>query len=1403
MIKVNTIRQILLTVGLVFALSRVPAQQAVGPGSDGLATMTGSDVSQLNSLSDEQLQAFLSLLVATPTLPPEALPRQGRVGNFYSLQHENWPPFPGDVNSNNVWAGNGMYLLDDLGFDYRAADRAHRHARRKPADGSALATGLAASAADDTGGGLPMPPGGGYGDDDLTNSDGPTITLPDYGTNLWLAQVNVSSNNLLAIASNTIADVQYEIQSWTDLTQPANWVSQGFILGSETTNWTPLTPLPVSLTNNFFIGLRSWASTDGSGLPSWWEAEYFGTNAVNPNAQDSAGDGWTICQKFALGVPPNSFITPPAPQGINIVFNTNNQATVSWQPAPGLVTSYTVTIYDGQTYQTTTFTTNATSFVENLSADSANAFAGGYPQFNVQYSIVANYGTNGSSALGSASLEDLSAQVPAVFNGPQGDICMALTGLPADLCFVKVYRHSEGTLWSYGFNDLDDGAFVLPANNITNGILQIPASEALPYGAYYFAVQTSRSNGLASDWSGMSLGCQYLPFLDERPQLKDNLRFTLRAASDVGPLKFNYYPKIYGSIYSSPTNCVYSDFYSDIYDGNYIAFDALDPIFDNYVFRNFVFAQTNLNADGTLDTGAFYDEAVDSDNDSELYLSTSPLYVYNLGGYITATNPVAPPSLLAANQANWIMSPHDYEEIIAGQCNYYGLPYLSVEDAFNSNNQLITVAYNPGDSMPIGHPYYQVAQPLFQNSGYYFARPDTDPMPEQSGFSQTNTTPLMIQAVGQPLTVAGYAQLAIQNSTLNVPCYLGQYFQQACQIDANGNVTSNPTGILSPYGNFTATQPGPAALVTMPDIDTGAQGTCTVYAVSLQLDANHDGNMDLSFNGADATSWVAPMVFWCNNNFDRWATNKSLFGLVFTDVEQDDQQIAGCPLTPSTPTPDCNYKNRYGVRIIPDTRDLEDFARLWVCGVTSNLLAALPAGSTITLNWGDVGNTNSSNPTIDVFQAVDPDGGMDYLTNETVAAEQIDTTYAAYVGRVAPGGSVQLNSSAFGGWAGNHFIWCGVSNGIGGLNLTIADGNGNVLAQTTAYIQILDIKQMYERWTVGDNAIDAPTNVPYLVTVGLPAGASAFQYPSPPAPGTPYILHVHGYNMQTWEKDRFAETEYKRLYWQGYQGRFGEFRWPTTVQGYVNATTAFNDSEYNAWRSAPGLLNLLTSLNSKYPGQVYLTAHSHGNVVAGEALRLAGNNQVVNTYIAMQGAVAAHAYDPTTLDRYSPLYPDYYAQYWTSGAPCYFNDSAGAGTYVNFFNTNDWALTGLWPTDQDEKPASGFGFESDGVRTNFFVGTLESNNPLLPPSGSYLIFSYCDPAPCFALGAQMDVGGAFLNVSGYNQVTLPSVWPPDTATPTQPYSTHIWHSAEFRSDNAQRWLFWDMALFQMGIKRGL
>jgi hypothetical protein len=269
------------------------------------------------------------------------------------------------------------------------------------------------------------------------------------------------------------------------------------------------------------------------------------------------------------------------------------------------------------------------------------------------------------------------------------------------------------------------------------------------------------------------------------------------------------------------------------------------------------------------------------------------------------------------------------------------------------------------------------------------------------------------------------------------------------------------------------------------------------------------------------------------------------------------------------------------------------------------------------------------------------------------------------------------------------------------------------------------------------------------------------------------------------------------LYWQGYQGRLGDFHWPTYT-GY----TTYDESETLAWQSGIGLCNKLIDLNAQYPGNVYLMAHSMGNVVAGEAFKRLGTNNCVNTYIAMQAALPSHAYDTNATDRSIPILedagtPDVFANYYTNGAPCYFNDIVGAGTFINFFNTNDYALN-AWTDDQNLKPQtdgliSGFSYEAG----DYYNGST----PLSFPGDTYTIFSRIIQARCYALGAQLNVGGAFLNLTNYNQVDLPSIWPPDPSGHN--YGDHLWHSAEFRSDYPQRWLFWDEVLVQMGLKTQL
>ena len=108
-----------------------------------------------------------------------------------------------------------------------------------------------------------------------------------------------------------------------------------------------------------------------------------------------------------------------------------------------------------------------------------------------------------------------------------------------------------------------------------------------------------------------------------------------------------------------------------------------------------------------------------------------------------------------------------------------------------------------------------------------------------------------------------------------------------------------------------------------------------------------------------------------------------------------------------------------------------------------------------------------------------------------------------------------------------------------------------------------------------------------------------------------------------------------------------------------------------------------------YPGQVQLSAHSMGNIAAGEALRQA-TTTLVQTYTAFQGSVPAQ---PMTRTRQHYL--------WAApmrGTQClrplldatndqYFADAIGAASYVNFFNTNDFVLD-HWLAYQPDKPVS-------------------------------------------------------------------------------------------------------------------
>jgi hypothetical protein len=1266
----------------------------------------------------------------------------------------------------------------------------------------------------------------------------------DATTRLRLFQTNGPGTNEVTLTlSNTSVGSNYQIYSKDMSVANSAWRVETNLLG--TNNATQITIQLAGRTLEFIGG--DGEDPDGDSLPSGYEVlctltdpllADTGNTGTPDGYKDPDGDGYVNLEEYYNGTDPHVFNPPQGVPNISADFVTgpNGNMIVTWQAASGpvlgyIISSNLVVVATNTASQLTYVDTSPTAGEDTIGVQAI--YAGGLS----------------SVVYGGGITVDPSYATPVVLvNGPGGIPCLVIPNLNMDLAAIQVsltsdggvgypvdsypsqrYRQTLTTIYP-GFGVVN--TFQVPISRFTNGVAQLTQSEVPPYGDYYALFWSISKTGRMS-WNYDEYACYYfaMPFLDATTQMKQNIAFQLRVA-DSGPFQYYLCDSNGYTDFTYPTSYAYSDYFCTLeYNGQYgLYWNQFEPVEDNYFFRNLVFNTNQIGTNGYLTTG-FQTE----DDYTPMYEAYGPLtFNFPTYSYVLYSNNAPVPALLAASNTQWIGYydvgdlarlglPFSSSTGVRFQTNLFGLPYnseLATIDGSPVQYFIITNGYPGGGNF--GPPYYMSAvQPTLRTIGYYFARDNVDPTPgyQDGSFTTCSTTPSpILGSVGKTMYIAGYAQQAILNGYTNVFAYLGQYFTNAF-VMSNGVLTATSAGIVSEYGGFFPILPGHIGLMTKPDPDQwNMQGTCEIDVIRLSLDVNHDGIMEESFTGPDNTTAENPYVFWANNNYDRYTLDSDGTNYYDDDVASNSRDADD--FFTGVSTPDCNFKNGAGNRIIPCERDLADFTRLWVSGV-SNTLSRLPSGSTVTLSWAG----NGTSPTIDLFQAADADGGIGYLTNSTIASEQIDSFYRPYIGRIGPGQSIQLNASTFSNnWAGDHFIWCGVATGNDQLNLTISDGSGNTLAQSSQYIQIVDIKQMYERWTLGDAPGATPRSNAVPAADSLPSGTTApFQYTYDPATdtNTSYILYVHGWNMKPWEKDRFAESAFKRLYWQGYQGRFGVFRWPTgngfsgelAITGNNPLTDPHNydNSEFTAWKSAAGLLNKLASLNAQYPGHVYMLAHSMGNVVAGEALRLAGTNQILNTYVAGQGAIPAHVYDSTvsnlidfthanssipgffTRSSYGPDTPNIYTN-WLTG------NSAAVGRRINSYNQNDYALSpDNWCFDQELKPDGALTWQyhyqgtiNDSLaqaQTNFYKTVFNGDLPtffnLSFVSQRYEVMAYAAESRSGALGTT-----PITTMDG--SLNLTTVWPTDASG--RSYRDHFWHSAEFRGDCWQEWNYWQIVL---------
>jgi Alpha/beta hydrolase of unknown function (DUF900)/Bacterial TSP3 repeat len=1254
-----------------------------------------------------------------------------------------------------------------------------------------------------------------------------------------------NTNTLLVTMSPTVVGTNYQI--YTQASTGGPWVAATNFLGTNTSTTVALyVNGPVSVIGGYG------EDSDGDELPDGYEVLATHTDPYLPDTgltgtpdtyKDPDGDGYVNIVEYYNGTDPLVFNPPAGAQNLIVDTGTaTNSFNLSWQPSPGPVADYVVSAIEyGVGW--VTLGTNSPSQLSFLLRNASNYVP-------VAFSIDTVY-SNGTVVTNYSGGDRHNAfAVAAMAYGPGGKAYLITSAANSNVAGYNVFLGHDDISYPENISPYYDGhlisdtaydqtpttyaptwppSFYLAASQFTNGLAALTSAEVPPYSQVYWAGTAYLTPQGADNavWPTYTFGNDRLgwfladPFVDGTTQIKQNVSFLLRAGAASS---FSYQLEN-GDQYYYPTTYVFSSYYYSygvpIYQ---LSLDHFAPFEDNYFFANLVFNTGDIGNGGALETG-FY--AAGNEDASPTNVS-APMYqqysstpsVFPTYSYVVNSNQAAIPGLLSSNQSPWVGyyqedgDVSNYYEFGAyfgsGETlgmsndadNIYGLRYDNLKVSYPGNPaQFATLS--PGNEVSYSNLYAWgagVAQPTLQTVNYYFANVLKDSLPEYSGsFSVTNTTPPIFGSVGATMLIAGFAKEAVTNGYANVFAYVGQYFTNAFVV-SNGIITTNSAGIVSEYGQFFPTVPGQIALLTKPDAtQSNIQGICDLDIIRLSLDVNHDGFMDETFTGPDNTGPSMPYIFWANNDFDRW-TYSLLDGSVEDSVASNSPDALPPYLPITTPVCDSEYVDGNGYRAIPCPRDLEDYARLWVSGV-SNALPLLPAGSTVTLSW-----QNNSGAAIDLFQAADTNGGIGYLTNLTTASNQINNNLCRYIGRLGPGDTMQLNSSTYSNaWAGNYYIWCGVAQGSDQLNLTITNGNGNVLAQSSQYIQIVDIKQMYERWTVGDNDKNLSINLigPSAKATLVEDGQPSFHYSYDPAYDTndDYILFVHGWNLESWEKDRWAETMYKRLYWQGYQGRFGEFRWPTTQLAVLNQSY-YDDGEWEAWKSGQPLETFLSSLNSNYPGKVYVLAHSMGNVVTGEALRLAGTNTIVNTYVASQAAISARAYDNTVpadatnsyvLSGHAVYTPDTEGHYYTNSAPPYFNGIGGAEKFVDFYNNVDWALD-KWVGDQGDKPEPNYYYTSPTLAdpSGYYatVGFFAQQRNLAFGADTYEIFSQVAKSYSFALGSETNIASPFPPSLAVNLQVAPFNFP----------DTHPGHSEQFRFDNMTTAAYWRQLLSSFSIQ---
>lgn len=568
--------------------------------------------------------------------------------------------------------------------------------------------------------------------------------------------------------------------------------------------------------------------------------------------------------------------------------------------------------------------------------------------------------------------------------------------------------------------------------------------------------------------------------------------------------------------------------------------------------------------------------------------------------------------------------------------------------------------------------------------------------------------------------------------------------------------------------------------------------------VEIAVDANRDGN--ITFDAQDQTTEHKPFRFWINNDQD--------------NVEYDEPILVEKP----------DFFDR---ETIATKRDLEDFCRLQVqVGLSNQLLrdGKLQIGLMFQ-------NSSEGSPGIRIWNNQSHTGNLDYLQDDSAANAQI--ALSAFE-KFTPD-NVTLIPKSY--WASRkdstaHLIFEGTATGTGNLVVTIHDKSGMRLGNGGGiWMKLLDVRAMYQRARIENEPEQIPdpwinANPPAQTWLWDPWN---WPYSADPNAANITAVFVHGWRLKYMDYMNWSDTSYKRLWHQGFKGKFYSFRWPcfsgdnngipygvdekleevSTINYlpiFPPGGTTYNASEYRAWLCGPALASFVNQLSN--PDDLKLFAHSMGNVITGSAMK--AGMQLTN-YAMCNSAMAAMAYDADSILKIDPTTNNKWADIFHPLDPAHKTPDT---------NHDPTIRTGYGLNNKFNLTPSPTVF-SFGLPNDQCLGKWSLNNLYFKPNYQYLYEDYSVLMP-FPLAYQSTPFSSFRSVTvlpeamGYVTKSLTRTAGSDLRTVGSinggfqdmsnwgPNASHSGfgkaHSAQWRWNNQSTHLFWQMLVKNIELK---